>query len=391
MARKRKGRRHRSGNRTGDDARRLRASESAPGKVGRNDPCPCGSGKKYKRCCLPKDQARVRQEAAERAGEPPAGGADPEVNRARLEALIEGLSGGGRDRGARGGAASEAASALSSLPAESKEALKDLVVGLLAKKEDVDDLEERARAAVRKLSRWARAAFEAGALLEDGRRVLDTEEGTPPLVELGARLFRGAEGAAQYIFWYVLLGDELWPASFRAWREEVLAEVLTPEERGLLPGGRAGDRLGVWKLYQDPKSLMTVMEDWAPRGEERGAGDGARASLAMPVRSPGGSTRRVEHIPLSVPFIELTADRWLRPDDEVLLSEAFVGWRGVREGFPVFLSLVPLTDAELPEVVSWLEREGVGPDSPSAVRERAILEAAVEVLLAAATEPPAAP
>jgi preprotein translocase subunit SecA len=21
-------------------------------KVGRNDPCPCGSGKKYKKCCL---------------------------------------------------------------------------------------------------------------------------------------------------------------------------------------------------------------------------------------------------------------------------------------------------------------------------------------------------
>jgi len=21
--------------------------------VGRNDPCPCGSGKKYKKCCLP--------------------------------------------------------------------------------------------------------------------------------------------------------------------------------------------------------------------------------------------------------------------------------------------------------------------------------------------------
>jgi preprotein translocase subunit SecA len=29
-------------------------------KVGRNDPCPCGSGKKYKRCCLPKEEeARV--------------------------------------------------------------------------------------------------------------------------------------------------------------------------------------------------------------------------------------------------------------------------------------------------------------------------------------------
>jgi len=25
-------------------------------KVGRNDPCPCGSGLKYKKCCLNKDQ-----------------------------------------------------------------------------------------------------------------------------------------------------------------------------------------------------------------------------------------------------------------------------------------------------------------------------------------------
>jgi tetratricopeptide (TPR) repeat protein len=29
-------------------------------KVGRNDPCPCGSGKKYKRCCLEKDEAAER-------------------------------------------------------------------------------------------------------------------------------------------------------------------------------------------------------------------------------------------------------------------------------------------------------------------------------------------
>lgn len=28
-------------------------------KVGRNDPCPCGSGKKYKRCCLRRDAARL--------------------------------------------------------------------------------------------------------------------------------------------------------------------------------------------------------------------------------------------------------------------------------------------------------------------------------------------
>jgi len=26
-------------------------------KTGRNDPCPCGSGKKYKHCCLDKDRA----------------------------------------------------------------------------------------------------------------------------------------------------------------------------------------------------------------------------------------------------------------------------------------------------------------------------------------------
>jgi uncharacterized protein len=26
------------------------------GKPGRNDPCPCGSGKKYKNCCITKEQ-----------------------------------------------------------------------------------------------------------------------------------------------------------------------------------------------------------------------------------------------------------------------------------------------------------------------------------------------
>jgi tetratricopeptide (TPR) repeat protein len=33
-------------------------------KVGRNEPCPCGSGKKYKRCCLGKDQAFEREALA---------------------------------------------------------------------------------------------------------------------------------------------------------------------------------------------------------------------------------------------------------------------------------------------------------------------------------------
>jgi hypothetical protein len=29
-------------------------------KIGRNDPCPCGSGKKYKKCCMEKDRAAER-------------------------------------------------------------------------------------------------------------------------------------------------------------------------------------------------------------------------------------------------------------------------------------------------------------------------------------------
>lgn len=28
-------------------------------KVGRNEPCPCGSGKKYKYCCLDKDEHSI--------------------------------------------------------------------------------------------------------------------------------------------------------------------------------------------------------------------------------------------------------------------------------------------------------------------------------------------
>ena len=42
-------------------------------KIGRNQPCPCGSGKKYKRCCWSTDQA-ARAEAA-RPAEPPLPGA----------------------------------------------------------------------------------------------------------------------------------------------------------------------------------------------------------------------------------------------------------------------------------------------------------------------------
>ncbi len=31
-------------------------------KIGRNDPCPCGSGKKYKMCCYDKDHAVKKAE-----------------------------------------------------------------------------------------------------------------------------------------------------------------------------------------------------------------------------------------------------------------------------------------------------------------------------------------
>ena len=33
-------------------------------KPGRNDPCPCGSGNKYKKCCLAKEEAVEREQLA---------------------------------------------------------------------------------------------------------------------------------------------------------------------------------------------------------------------------------------------------------------------------------------------------------------------------------------
>ena len=32
-------------------------------KTGRNDPCPCGSGQKYKRCCLPREEVAAQATA----------------------------------------------------------------------------------------------------------------------------------------------------------------------------------------------------------------------------------------------------------------------------------------------------------------------------------------
>jgi len=38
-------------------------------KPGRNDQCPCGSGRKYKQCCLAKDEEAARQARAALAAE----------------------------------------------------------------------------------------------------------------------------------------------------------------------------------------------------------------------------------------------------------------------------------------------------------------------------------
>jgi tetratricopeptide (TPR) repeat protein len=43
-------------------------------KTGRNNPCPCGSGKKYKQCCLAKDEAAERAMFVERAAAQTLGG-----------------------------------------------------------------------------------------------------------------------------------------------------------------------------------------------------------------------------------------------------------------------------------------------------------------------------
>jgi hypothetical protein len=36
--------------------------------LGRNDPCHCGSGRKYKQCCLAKDEAAEREARAKAGG-----------------------------------------------------------------------------------------------------------------------------------------------------------------------------------------------------------------------------------------------------------------------------------------------------------------------------------
>jgi tetratricopeptide (TPR) repeat protein len=57
-----------------------------PTKTGRNDPCPCGNGQKYKRCCWEKDQAAEHAQFARVAAQAAAGAA---AERQKLEASLD--------------------------------------------------------------------------------------------------------------------------------------------------------------------------------------------------------------------------------------------------------------------------------------------------------------
>jgi len=43
----------------GAEDRRIEPIRNRSQRVGRNDPCPCGSGKKYKQCCMKKQRSSV--------------------------------------------------------------------------------------------------------------------------------------------------------------------------------------------------------------------------------------------------------------------------------------------------------------------------------------------
>ena len=44
--------------------------------LGRNDPCHCGSGRKYKQCCLAKDEEKARAARAKATAEAPVADAE---------------------------------------------------------------------------------------------------------------------------------------------------------------------------------------------------------------------------------------------------------------------------------------------------------------------------
>jgi hypothetical protein len=73
-------------------------------KLGRNDPCRCGSGQKYKKCCLPKDDAAQSAEFAKAAA-----AAAEAAKVAEAEAEAEGEESPGAAKVTAGTRASDAA------------------------------------------------------------------------------------------------------------------------------------------------------------------------------------------------------------------------------------------------------------------------------------------
>jgi len=58
-------------------------------KIGRNAPCPCGSGKKYKKCCLPKEDQAKAEEKAKRAAKDRERAMREEQEQKELDELFE--------------------------------------------------------------------------------------------------------------------------------------------------------------------------------------------------------------------------------------------------------------------------------------------------------------
>lgn len=54
----------------------MEAEDDVPANLGRNEPCPCGSGKKYKQCHLGADEAKDREARAKATAAAPAAESD---------------------------------------------------------------------------------------------------------------------------------------------------------------------------------------------------------------------------------------------------------------------------------------------------------------------------
>jgi tetratricopeptide (TPR) repeat protein len=68
--------------------------QTAMAKLGRNDPCPCGSGKKYKKCCLAENEAAEREQHAQaEAARAERASASPPSLREIKEAIAASLAG----------------------------------------------------------------------------------------------------------------------------------------------------------------------------------------------------------------------------------------------------------------------------------------------------------